>query len=578
MPIRALAPLLAAIFLFATLPGRAQPQPEAASGRMAKAPVTASRQMVAAADPLAAEAGRRILRAGGSAVDAAIAVQMVLNLVEPQSSGVGGGGFLLHWSQAERKLRSYDGRETAPAAATPDRFLGPDGKPLAFLDAVVGGKSVGVPGIVRMLEKAHRAHGRRPWAELFEPAIRLAEEGFPVSRRLATLLAQEAKLGLAEPARSYFFQPDGTPKPAGTILRNPALAETLRAIAANGSTAFYTGEIADAVVETVTGARNPGDMTQGDLAGYEAKERDPLCGTYRLWRICGMGPPSSGGIGVLQIMGVLGNFDIAPLAPPSVEGIHLFAEAGRLAYADRARYLADSDFVPVPIAGLLDRAYLRSRAALVSPERTMGRAEPGEPPRRNGFRFGDGAALELPSTSHMSIVDKWGDAVALTTTIEDAFGSRLMVGGFLLNNQLTDFSFAPEENGAPVANRVEGGKRPRSAMSPTMVFDEEGRLLLVIGSPGGSAIINYVTEALVAILDWRMGPQAALDLDHFGSRNGPTELEKGPDAERIGAALAGKGHAIRIGEFTSGLHAILVTRNGLVGAADPRREGVALGD
>jgi gamma-glutamyltranspeptidase/glutathione hydrolase len=537
------------------------------------------RQIVVAAHPLAAEAGLAVLRAGGGAMDAAVAVQMVLNLVEPQSSGVGGGAFLLYWSGAERKLHSYDGRETAPQAADPGRFLGPDGKPLAFMDAVVGGLSVGVPGVVRLLEKAHGAHGRRPWAELFAPAIRFAEEGFPMSPRLHALLAGETRLGLHEPARSYFYQADGTPKPVGTVLRNPPLAATFRTIAAEGASGFYTGEIAQHIVASVTRApHNPGDLIGADLAAYEAKERPPLCAIYRVWRVCGMGPPSSGATTTLQILGILANFDMAPFTPPSVDGIHLFAEAGRLAYADRGRYLADSDFVAVPLAGLLDRSYLRARAALVSPTSTLRRAEPGDPPRKSGARLVDAPALELPSTTHFSIVDRWGDAVAMTSSIEDAFGARLMVDGFLLNNQLTDFAFQPDENGAPVANRVEGGKRPRSAMSPTMVFDEEGRLVLILGSAGGSAIPNHVAEVLVAVLDWRYSLADALALMHFGSRNGPTELEAGPDAERVGAGLAAKGHDVVTRPATSGLHAIQLTPRGLAGAADPRREGVALGD
>jgi gamma-glutamyltranspeptidase/glutathione hydrolase len=558
----------------------AQPRgPEAATGLTAKTLAQAQRQMVAAAHPLAAEAGREMLRAGGSAVDAAIAVQMVLNLVEPQSSGIGGGAFLVHWSAAEQKVRTYDGRETAPAAAQPDRFLGPDGKPLAFMSAVVGGRSVGVPGVLRMLEFAHRVHGQVPWSQLFDPAIRLAEQGFEMTPRLNALLAKEKDLGRFEPARSYFYQADGTPKPVGTKLTNPELAAVLKAIASGGADAFYAGDIAASIVERVQKAPvNPGDMTLDDLARYEAKSRDPVCGTYRVWRICGMGPPSSGGVAVLQILGALERFDMAKLAPPSVDGIHLFAEAGRLAFADRNRYLGDADFVAAPVTGLIDRDYLRTRSALIGPERSIGRATAGEPPRKSGALFGDGAALEFPSTTHLAVVDGRGDAVSMTTTIEDGFGARLMVRGFLLNNQLTDFSFVAEEEGRPVANRVEAGKRPRSSMSPTLVFDRDGKLFLVVGSPGGSSIINYVAETLVAVLDWGYDIQRAIDLPRFGSRNGPTEIEEGPGAQELAAALTAKGGEVKIMELNSGLHGIMVTPQGLFGGADPRREGVALGD
>jgi gamma-glutamyltranspeptidase/glutathione hydrolase len=569
------AALLAAPLAVAPLRAEA-PAPEADTGRAPKTATPASRHMIAAANPLAAEAGRAMLRAGGGAVDAAVAAQMVLNLVEPQSSGIGGGAFLLHWSAGTRRVTSYDGRETAPAAARPDRFLGPDGKPLSFMEAVVGGRSVGVPGILRMLELAHREHGRLPWARLFEPAIALAEEGFPISPRLHALLARDTNLGRFEPARSYFYRPDGTPKEIGTILKNPALAATLREIAEHGADAFYGGRIAGDIVATVTGApANPGDLTLADLALYRAKERPPVCGSYRLYVVCGMGPPSSGGVAVLQILALLERFAM----PDSADGVHLFVEAARLAYADRGLYLADPDFVPVPVRGLLDPLYLAQRSALIDPAHAMESVSPGEPPRRAGMlRHGVAEPLEIPSTSHLSIVDDSGDAVSMTTTIENEFGSRLMVDGFLLNNELTDFAFRPEVDGKPVANRVEPGKRPRSSMAPTLVFDPEGKLRLVLGSPGGSSIINYVATSLVAILDWGDDIQAAFDRRHFGARTQDAELERGPDAEALAAALRAKGHHVTIGSFNSGLHGIAVTPRGLRGGADPRREGVALGD
>ncbi|HYC13319.1 MAG TPA: gamma-glutamyltransferase, partial [Stellaceae bacterium] len=519
------------------------------------------------------------LRQGGSVADAAIAAQLVLNLVEPQSSGIGGGAFLLYWSEREHRVETFDGRETAPSAARPDRFLGPDGKPLVFMDAVVGGRSVGVPGTLKMLALVHAKHGRLPWARLFEPAIRLAEDGFPISPRLHTLLAAEKYLGRFEPARSYFYGADGAAKPVGTVLRNPAFAATLRLLAEKGPDAFYTGTLAADIVAAVTQAPvAPGDMSMADLAAYSAKERPPVCGPYRRYRICGMGPPSAGGVLVLQILDLLQRFDLRRLRPASVEGLHLFAEAGRLAYADRDRYLADSDFVPVPVQGLIDPAYLAARSHLIDPERDRGKVEPGVPPEKHALLRADGASLDLPSTSHLSIVDAEGNAVSMTTTIENEFGSRLMVDGFLLNNELTDFSFRPEVDGKPVANRVEPGKRPRSTMAPTLVFGPNGKLLLVLGSPGGAEIANYVALTLIAVLDWGMDIQSAVDLPHLGNRNANTEIETGPGAEALAAALRARGHTVTIRELNSGLHGIIRTKRGLEGGADSRREGVALGD
>jgi gamma-glutamyltranspeptidase/glutathione hydrolase len=534
--------------------------------------------MVAAANPLAAEAGRQILAAGGSAVDAAIAVQLVLNLVEPQSSGIGGGAFLLHYDHERRRTTALDGRETAPAAAKPERFLWPDGKPLKFYDAVVGGRSVGVPGTVRLMEDAHKRFGRLPWARLFEPAITLAEEGFAISPRLNGLLSQEQFLARDTVAKAYFYEAGGAAKAVGTKLQNPAFAQTLRTLAEKGAAAFYSGPLADDIVATVTGhADNPGDMTLDDLRGYAVVEREPVCGKYRVYTICGMGPPSSGAIAVQQILSVLETRDLARMGP-GAEAAHWLAEAGRLAYADRALYVGDPAFVSVPVRGLLDRGYNRSRAQLLSSDRSVGRAKAGEPP------FGRLGAL-VPSdgiengTSHISVIDRDGDAVSMTTTIEDGFGARIMTkGGFLLNNELTDFGFAPTEEGKPVANRVEGGKRPRSSMAPTLVFDAFDRLYVVTGSPGGSLIINYVAKTLVGILDWKLDPQVAVDLPNFGSRNGPTEIEKGTEAEGWKAALEAKGHEVRAIDMNSGIQAIVVTPAGLVGGADGRREGVAIGN
>jgi gamma-glutamyltranspeptidase/glutathione hydrolase len=552
--------------------------PEAPTGRLAKSAGMAHRDMVAAANPLAAAAGKDILAAGGSAADAAIAVQLVLNLVEPQSSGLGGGAFLLFYDGASHEVTSLDGRETAPASAKPDRFMGPDGKPMKFYDAVVGGRSVGVPGTLRLLDAAHRRWGRLPWRDLFQPAIRLAEEGFAISPRLNGLLAQERFLADNDAlAKSYFYE-NGAPKPVGTILRNPDFARTLRSLAETGADAFYTGEIAADIVARVTGhPTNPGDMTLDDLARYRAEERAAVCGPYRIYVICGMGPPSSGGIAVLQILTMLEGQDLSALKP-GPEAAHWISEAGRLAYADRALYLGDPDFVQVPVKGLIDRDYLKTRAATIDPAGSMKKAKPGDPPFRKTFLFGPSEGVEF-GTSHISIVDRNGNAVSMTTTIEDGFGARIMTrAGFLLNNELTDFSFSPVEDGKPVANAVEGGKRPRSSMAPTIVLDREGRLRAVVGSPGGSLIINYVVKALVGLLDWALDPQVAVDLPNFGSRNGPTELEAGTEAESWKAGLEEKGHEVRIIDQNSGLQAIVVTPAGLVGGADSRREGVALGN
>ncbi|WP_029010517.1 gamma-glutamyltransferase [Azospirillum halopraeferens] len=550
--------------------------PEGATGRTQRAPDRATRHMAAAANPLAASAGREILRAGGSAVDAAIAMQMVLGLVEPQSSGIAGGAFLLHWDAAARTLTTLDGRETAPMAATPERFLKPDGTPMAFFDAVVGGRSVGVPGVPRLLELAHRRHGRLPWRDLFAPAIRLAEAGFAVSPRLHGLLAQDKHLRDDPAARALYYGPDGAALPIGATLRNPEYAAVLRAVAEGGADAFHTGPIAAAIAAAVAGhPANPGDLTPADLAAYRARERPPVCGPYRGYTVCGMGPPSSGGIAVLQILGVLEAQDAAASDP--IDAAHRFAEAGRLAFADRARYLADPDYVPVPVRGLIDPGYIAGRAALVDPQRSMGRAEAGTPPWRQGALYGASEGVEH-GTSHIAVVDGQGNAVSMTTSIESAFGARLMVRGMLLNNQLTDFAFEPVADGLPVANRVEPGKRPRSSMAPTIVFDGDGNLRAVVGSPGGSQIIGYVAKTLVGLLERGLDPQVAVDLPNFGSRNGPTELEKGTEAETWKAALEARGHTVSVIEMTSGTQAIVVTPDGLVGGADTRREGAAAGD
>ncbi|WP_151445557.1 gamma-glutamyltransferase [Lacisediminimonas profundi] len=561
--------------------------PEAASGWTAKPGWPARKFIAVAAHPLATRAGYEILGEGGSAVDAAIAIQMVLTLVEPQSSGIGGGAFLLHANA--REVQAWDGRESAPRRATQGLFLQSDGRPMGFAEATVGGRSVGTPGVLRMLEQAHREHGRVPWARLFLPAIRLAEQGFPVSARLAALLKRDRGLREDSEAGSYFFGPDGQARPAGYLLKNPALARSLQRIAGEGADAFYRGQIAAAMVAKVAShPRNPGLLREDDLMSYRALKREPLCGEYRQWRVCGMPPPSSGGIAILQMLGMLETTAIARLGPisgqPQQQAVHLFAEAGRLAFADRARYVADTDFVPLPggsPVALLDKAYLARRSSMIG-DTSLGTAAAGRP-LAAPVAMGQDQSPGLPSTSHISVVDADGNAVTMTTSIERAFGSRLMVNGFLLNNQLTDFSFLPADRDGPIANRVEPGKRPRSAMSPTLVFDRStGELVLAIGSPGGPAIINYVAKALVGVLDWGLDVQQAIDLPNFGSRNGPTELEAGRFPPGFADSLRARGHAVVSIEQTSGLHGIQRMKRGRgeqwFAGADPRREGVAMGE
>ena len=569
-------------------------QPEIATGQQAARPASRhARFAVAAANPLATEAGRQMLARGGSALDAAIAVQMVLTLVEPQSSGIGGGAFLLHWDG--QRVQAFDGRETAPAGADERLFLTPEGKPMAFHDAVVGGRSVGVPGTVRMLEMAHAQHGRLRWAALFEPAIRLAETGFPVSPRLHAMLQADAHLRKDPTAAAFFYQPDGTPWPVGHRLKNPELAEVLRRLARDGSRALHEGEIAQAIVAKVQGhPGNPGRMTLADLAGYHAKAREAICHDHtagsRRWKICGFPPPSSGAIAVGQILGLMARTGAAqePLATdtglPSADWLHTYMEASRLAFADRAQYLGDPDFVPAPGGdwrSLLDPAYLDARARLIHAQRAP--TAPAGVPGPVRTSFAPMAEQIEYGTSHISIVDAEGRAVSMTTTIEDAFGARQMVRGFLLNNELSDFSFAPADaTGRPVANRVEPGKRPRSSMAPTLVFDDQDRPVATAGSPGGALIIHYTARTLHGLLQWRLDPQAAIDLPNFGTTGGPVVLEKGRFPAPVIEALKARGHEVREQDMTSGLQAIARgTQDGRTvwrGGADPRREGVVLGD
>ncbi|MBN9056829.1 MAG: gamma-glutamyltransferase [Rhizobiales bacterium] len=554
--------------------------PERATGLAAAKIVTAKEHMVAAAHPLAAEAGERILAGGGSAIDAMVAVQTVLGLVEPQSSGLGGGAFLVYYDAGAKRVVTLDGRETAPMEATPKLFLDDEGQPLEFFDAVVGGRSVGTPGTVMLLQEAHNRWGRKPWKDLFAPAQKLARDGFAVSPRLAGLIAAEGdRLKTFEATASYFFGADGAPLKAGTVLKNPAYADTLSAIAGGGAAAFYSGPIAEAIVDTVRmSGTNSGVLSLPDLSTYRVKERPPVCILYRALDVCGMGPPSSGALAVGQMLGMLENFDLKALGKDNPQSWRLIGDAQRLAFADRGRYLADTDFVPAPIKGLVDKAYLGERAKLLDGDKAIGEdaVTAGTPEWDHAFNFGRDSAIELPSTSHFVIVDKAGNVVSMTTTIENGFGSRLMAGGFLLNNELTDFSFETHDEGRPVANRVEPGKRPRSSMSPTIVL-KDGKPLLAIGSPGGSQIIGYVAQALIAYVDWGMDVGGIVAMPHLINRFGPYDVEAGTDAEKLAEPLKALGYEVKAGEMNSGLHAIELTAEGLKGAADPRREGVAIG-
>ena len=565
----ALALLLAVLLPFSTSadvsPGYVQP--------------FAKTDMVAAANPLAAEAGLEMLRAGGSAVDAAIAVQMVLGLVEPESSGIGGGAFLLVHDAKTKKTTSFDGREVAPASARPDMFLAPDGKPRTKAQAIPGGLSVGIPGVVGMLEMAHKKYGKLPWAKLFEPAIKLADNGFPVGPKLARTIKNFTRGANMPDIRAHFYHADGTPLAEGEIFKNPEYAASLRVIAAGGARAFYTGEIAQAIVDKVHNAPvNQGGMTLDDLANFKPLEREPMCGPYRQWRLCSMGPPSSGGIAIVQILGMLQRFPSSQLQPKSLSEAHLFTQASRLAYADRAKYVGDTAFVQVPIAGLLNKDYLAGRAALIDPAKDMGTAQAGEPPQKRAD-YAPQRSPVLHGTSHMTIVDKNGQVISMTTSVESVFGAEVMVKGFFLNNTLTDFSLDPMLDGKPVANAPAAGKRPLSAMSPTIVFDRNGKFLLSVGSPGGPAIIGYVTQSLIAMLDGGMTPAEAIALPRQLNLNGPTRLEKSPENDALAPQLTAMGHTVTVvaGEG-SGLHGIKRVPGGYIGGADPRRDGVVIGD
>lgn len=553
-------------------------EPEANTGLYKKSQLSALEFMVVAANPYASEAGFNILQQGGSAIDAAIAVQLVLTLVEPQSSGIGGGAFILHWEEANKHLTTFDGRETAPENITSDLFLTSEGKPIPWREAIVGGRSVGVPGVLAALKKAHEQYGKLPWHKLFIDAISLAEDGFIVSPRLAKLVGLKLNPGMVQlPAIYQYFYPNNKPIQAGEVLKNPALAKVYKSLARQGIKPFYQGWLAQKITQAVQNSPiAPGKLTLKDMNTYQAIERDGVCGMYRVYRVCGMGPPSSGGISVIQILAQLAPFNLSQYTVNTLTSVHLFTQSSRLAFADRNRYIADSDQEIVPVAGLLSDTYLLKRAQQIHLHKDMGRALSGEPDKAPSRQIDN--AYEKPSTSHVSIIDAHGNAISMTTSIEMAFGSALMVEGFILNNQLTDFSFVPEKEGALVANRVAPLKRPRSSMAPMMVFNEDGSLKLVIGSPGGSRIINYVAQSLLGILEWDLSAQDAVNLPHVTNRNNVTTLEQSTSIALLKPALEAIGHKVEIKGLNSGLHAIEVDNKGVMHAGvDQRREGLALG-
>ncbi|GGK84704.1 gamma-glutamyltransferase [Amphritea balenae] len=554
--------------------------PESATGLMRHTPIKADQELVVTAHPLATQAGYSILQQGGSAADAAVAIQAMLTLVEPQSSGLGGGAFMLYWDNVNQQLHAFDGRETAPAYADETLFLKQDGAPMKWWDAMVGGRSVGTPGVLAMLNLSQETFGKLTWNKLFDDTINQAEQGFNVSPRLHQLLASNINPGLGRypAAKDYFFTAAGDPLPVGHLLKNPQLAQSLRQIAKQGVESFYQGEIASQIVTSVKAAEdNPGKLSIKDMASYQAKLRKPVCMPFRAYRVCGFPPPTSGGVTTLQILKLLERFSNEQLQPGTTSQRQLFTQASRLAYADRARYLADSDFVDVPVKALLDTHYLQQRSQLISTDQDMGKAEAGQPDLV--LSRADDRSPELPSTSHFVILDKWGNAVSMTSSIEMAFGSTLMAGGFLLNNQLTDFSFVASQNGKPIANRVEAGKRPRSSMSPIMVFDQNNQLISALGSPGGSRIISYVAESLLVKLTSDISLQQSFELPHVVNRNGTTELEAGTSAEQLAQPLQELGHQIKVRELNSGLHGFYRSSGGpWESAVDPRREGSAMGN
>ena len=551
-------------------------------------PVRATKDMAVTANPYATDAAVEILRKGGNAVDAAVAAQLVLSLVEPQSSGVGGGAFMLYYTAPDApgikpEITAYEGREVAPKSAGPDLFLDKDSKPRAFFDVGIGGRAVGVPGAMKMLYMAHEDHGLLPWSDLFGPAIALAENGFVVSPRLHALLQRFRNFAKVESFRKYFYDADGNPWPAGHVLKNPEYAETLKLLQSDGVEPLYSGKLAREIVAAVHDTPLPkGLLTLEDMKSYSAHKSAPLCLPYRQWKVCGAQLPTSGGVTLLETLGLLRDFDLHAVKDDPVKRVHLVADAMRLAYADRNYYLGDPAFVKAPVSGLLNPTYLHDRAKLIDPDKAMATATPGTPPEMHGWNYAPDESRQGPSTSHFSITDQWGNAVSMTTTVQGPFGSQLMVGGFILNNQLTDFSFAPERDGKPVANRVQGGKHPLSSMAPTMVLDGKNNLHLVIGSPGGTHIIAYVLQAVLGVLDFDRNIQQAVAAPHFFADDRALTFEMGSALAHYADGFTAMGYKLDERDFNSGLHGIEIDGDGadrvLWGGVDPRREGKALGD
>lgn len=553
-------------------------EPEAATGYQHKRAVTGKDYMVVAAHPYASWVGKKIIKEGGSAIDAAVAIQAMLTLVEPQSSGIGGGTFILYWDNINKKLHTFDGRETAPSGVSPIMFMR-DNKPIPWKEAVVGGSSVGVPGVLKALELAHSEFGKLEWQKLFLDAATIAEEGFEVSPRLEKLVALDLHPGLVAFTKTkLYFYPGGNPIKAGYKRNNTKLAKTFRGLAEQGTDYFYKGKLAERIAHAVQNASiRPGKLTKQDIASYRAVKRNPICGQYKKFKICGMAPPSSGGITVYQILKMLESYELEQYKPNQLEAIHLFTQASKLAFADRNAYIADTDFTRLPFAALINQSYLKGRTELISHDSNIRFARKGAA-YHDAFLESD-VSYDLPNTSHISIVDKEGNAVSMTSSIEFAFGSGLMVEGFLLNNQMTDFSFRPASGPYRILNRIEPGKRPRSSMAPTMVFDENDELILVLGSPGGSRIINYVTQTLIGVLDWNLNIQEAINLPKFTNRNDYTALERGTNLEPLAGSLGQLGHSkLRVIDLNSGIHGIQVVDGILFGGADPRREGIAVGE
>ncbi len=552
--------------------------PEATNEIVSKKAVEAKEFIVTAAHPLAVEAGYEVLKSGGSAADALVAVQTVLGLVEPQSSGLGGGAFLVYWDAKEKKLTSFDGRETAPLAARPELFQDENGKPLKFFDAVVGGRSVGTPGTVKLLETMHQKYGDKPWSELMQPAMSLANQGFKVSPRMAASIANDQeRLARYPDTKEYFFTQDGKPLPEGHLLVNKAYAQTLEALAKGGAEPFYSGQIAKDIVARVNSVEdNPGVLAMEDFATYKVLEREVVCSGYHQYDVCGMGPPSSGALTVGQILGIFSHFDLAKLGSDNPTSWQIIGDASRLAFSDRGRYMADSDFVPMP-EGLLDPDYLKQRASLIKQGQALSEVSAGEPPWSIKMAMADDESIELPSTTHIVIVDGDGNIISMTSTIENGFGSRVMSNGFLLNNELTDFSFAAHKDGYPIANRVEPGKRPRSSMAPTIVM-KDGEPYMAVGSPGGSRIIGYVAKTLIAHIDWGMPIQQAIEMPNMLNRFGAYDIEAGTDAEKFKAPLEEMGFKVNVRDLNSGLHGVVFSDGKMIGGADSRREGIVLGD